>query len=296
MTGIKAAEQILRKVPNHGDTQAMKALLLNSLGETEEAFALAKVALRNDMKSHVPWHVYGLLWRSAKNFEESIKAYKFALKLEPDSTQILRDLTFLQIQTRDYQGYIQSRTQALHARPALRQNWTSTASAHHLAGDLAQAEKLLTAFEETLKIPPSKTDIEHSEAGLYKNMIIAESGDIQRAYDHLQTIKQTNLDKTAVMEYEAKYLLQLRRMKEAEKAYRNLIERNSEYRAYYEGLERALGLSKTDRNALKEMYASYAQKYERLDAARRIPLDFLQGTHMPSVVFTNRAQLIQNRR
>jgi len=255
----------------------MKALLLSSLGETEEAFALAKIALRNDMKSHVPWHVYGLLWRSEKNFEESIKAYKFALRLEPESQQILRDLTFLQIQTRDFPGHIQSRTQNLHARPAVRQNWTSTASAHHLAGDLAMAEKLLTAFEDTLKIPPSKTDIEHSEAVLYKNMIIAESGDYQRAYDHLQTIKSTNLDRTAVMEYEAQYLLQLGRMKEAETAYRDLIERNSEYRAYYEGLEKALGLGKNDREALKDMYASYAQKYERLDAARRIPLDFLDG-------------------
>lgn len=255
----------------------MKALLLNSLGETEEAFALAKVALKNDMKSHVPWHVYGLLWRSAKNFEESIKAYKFALKLEPDSVQILRDLTFLQIQTRDHLGHIQSRTQALHARPALRQNWTSTAVAHHLAGDLAQAEKLLTAFEDTLKILPSKTDIEHSEACLYKNTIIAQSGDIQRAYDHLQTIKKANLDRTAVMELEAKYLLKLGRMSEAEKAYRDLIVRNSEYRTYYKGLEKALGLGETDRDALKDLYSSYAQKYERLDAARRIPLDFLQG-------------------
>ena len=35
--GIKAAEQILRKYPNHGDTQAMKALILNNLGKQDEA-------------------------------------------------------------------------------------------------------------------------------------------------------------------------------------------------------------------------------------------------------------------
>ena len=50
----------------------MKALIINSQGKTEEAFALAKVALQNDMKSHVCWHVYGLLYRAAKNFEEAI--------------------------------------------------------------------------------------------------------------------------------------------------------------------------------------------------------------------------------
>ena len=93
--GIKAADQILKKHANHGDTQAMKALILNSQGHGDEAFALCKEALRNDMKSHICWHVYGLLWRSVKNYEEAIKAYKFALRIEPSSLNILRDLALL---------------------------------------------------------------------------------------------------------------------------------------------------------------------------------------------------------
>ena len=99
----------------------MKALIMNSQGKTEEAFALAKVALQQDMKSHVCWHVYGLLYRAAKNFEEAIKAYKFALKLEPESAQIQRDLALLQCQMRDYQGYIVSRRQMLTSRSHIRQ-------------------------------------------------------------------------------------------------------------------------------------------------------------------------------
>ena len=73
--GLKAAEQILKKNPKHGDTMAMKALILNQQGKTEEAFALGKEALTADMKSHICWHVYGLLYRHQKNFEEAIKAY-----------------------------------------------------------------------------------------------------------------------------------------------------------------------------------------------------------------------------
>src|SRR3569833_3362076 len=83
--GLKAAEQILKKNPKHGDTMAMKALILNGQGKTEEAFALGKEALTIDMKSHICWHVYGLLYRTNKNFEEAIKAYRFALRLEPES-------------------------------------------------------------------------------------------------------------------------------------------------------------------------------------------------------------------
>ena len=82
----------------------MKALILNSTGQQEEAFALAKVALKNDMKSHVCWHIYGLLWRSQKNYDEAIKAYKFALRLDPGQQNIQRDLAILQIQMRDYNG------------------------------------------------------------------------------------------------------------------------------------------------------------------------------------------------
>lgn len=255
----------------------MKALILNSQGHTEEAFALAKIALKNDMKSHVCWHVYGLLYRSVKNFEESIKAYKFALRLEPESPQIQRDLALLQIQMRDYQGYLQSRKSMLQARPQSRQNWTALAVAHHLAGDLEMAEKVLTSYEETLKQPPPQVDIEHSEAVLYKNSIIAESGHTQKALDHLESIFKSNLDRAAVMELRAEYLLKLEKREEAEKAYRALIERNNEYRVYYERLEKALDLQQADVEKRRQLYTSYAENFPKLDAARRIPLEFLEG-------------------
>ncbi|KAK4994014.1 hypothetical protein LTR66_005875 [Elasticomyces elasticus] len=276
--GLRAAEQILRKVPNHGDTQAMKALILNAQGQGEEAFALAKIALKNAMKSHVCWHVYGLLYRSVKNYEEAIKAYRFALRLDPESVQIQRDLALLQVHMRDYQGFLQSRRAMLTARPGLRQNWTAMAIAHHLAGELAAAENVLNTYEETLKSPPPKSDIEHAEAVLYKNTIIAESGDVQRALEHLDAVSKCSNDRSAIMEMRARYLLQLGRKEEAEKAYRALLARNDEYRAYYDGLENALGLSRTDeasREKLHNLYKSYAEKSERVDAARRIPLDFL---------------------
>ncbi|KAF2995813.1 hypothetical protein E8E13_001290 [Curvularia kusanoi] len=278
--GLKAADQILKKHATHGDTQAMKALILNSQGHGDEAFALCKEALRNDMKSHICWHVYGLLWRSVKNYEEAIKAYKFALRIEPSSLNILRDLALLQCQIRDYDGYIESRRKMMQERPQLRQNWTALAVAYHLAGNLTEAENILKTYEETLKQPPPLNDIEHSEAVLYKNTIIAESGDTERALKHLDEVIKSNLDRTAVYELRAKYLLDLGRNEEAEKAYRKLLERNSEYRAYFDGLEKALGLSrenKADIEKLAELYQSYAEQNNRNDASRRVPLDFLTG-------------------
>lgn len=275
--GLKMADQILRKNPNHGDTLAMKALIINSQGKTEEAFVLAKLALRNDMKSHVCWHVYGLLYRAEHNYEEAAKAYKFALKLEPESHQIQRDLAFLQVQMRDYQGYSATRLVLLQARPGLRQNWTALAIAHHLAGDLASAENVLTTYENTLKQPPAKVDVEHSEALLYKNSIIAGRGEIERALEHLEAVSKSILDRSSFMEMRADYLLKLGRYEQAEKTYRVLVARNPENRAYYKGLEQSLKGDESDRAKIFNVYKEYAEKDPRSDAPFRIPLDYLQG-------------------
>jgi peptide alpha-N-acetyltransferase len=255
----------------------MKALIMSNLGQLEEAFVLAKTALKNDMKSHVCWHVFGLLYRAEKNYEEAIKAYRFALKLEPDSQPIQRDLALLQMQMRDYQGYIQSRNTMLQARPSVRQNWTALAIAHHLAGNLTEAENILNTYEETLKTPPPRTDMEHSEAVLYKNTIIAETGNIERALEHLETVGKRCSDILAVMEMRADYFLRLGRKADAEAAYAALLERNPENSNYYDDLIEAKGISDSDSKALKSVYDEWAGKNPRGDAPRRIPLDFLEG-------------------
>ena len=257
----------------------MKALILNALGQSDEALPLAKVALTNDMKSAICWHVYGLLHRSQRNYEEAKQAFKCALKIE-ESQNILRDLAQVQVQTRDFPGYVQSRTIMLKERPQLRLNWTALAVAHHLAGNYDEAVRVLQMYEDTLKSPPPKADLEHSEACLYKNTVIAESGNTERALQHLEQIAADNLDQTAVMEMRAKYLSQLDKKEDAAQAYRALLDRNTECRAYYQGLEQNLDLNRSEDASLQklaDLYESYAKEDELVDAARRIPLDFLTG-------------------
>lgn len=57
--GVKAADTILKKFPEHGETLAMKGLLLNCMEKKEEAYELVKRGVKNDIRSHVCWHVYG---------------------------------------------------------------------------------------------------------------------------------------------------------------------------------------------------------------------------------------------
>ena len=178
---------------------------------------------------------------------------------------------------RDYQGYLQSRLAMVQAKPQLRQSWTGLAVAHHLAGNLDEAERILTMYEDTLKNPPLKTDIEHSEAIMYKNMIIAESRDTKRALEHLESSAKHNLDRAAVMESRARYLTELGRKDEAVAAWRALLDRNTEHPDYYFSLIKALEIGEDDVAAKKAIFDEYAEKSPRCDAARRIPLDFLTG-------------------
>ena len=53
--------------------------------------------MQNDIKSHVCWHVFGLLYRSDREYREAIKCYRNALRIDPENLEILRDLSLLQV-------------------------------------------------------------------------------------------------------------------------------------------------------------------------------------------------------
>lgn len=83
----------------------MKALILDVTGHHAESVELAHRALKNDVKSHVCWHIFGMIKRSDKKYDESMRALKRSLQLSPDNPQILRDLALIQVHTRDFRGY-----------------------------------------------------------------------------------------------------------------------------------------------------------------------------------------------
>lgn len=47
---VKHADSILKKYPNHGETLCMKGLVLNNMGKKDEAHALVKQGLMQDMR------------------------------------------------------------------------------------------------------------------------------------------------------------------------------------------------------------------------------------------------------
>nr|XP_020466922.1 N-alpha-acetyltransferase 15, NatA auxiliary subunit-like [Monopterus albus] len=275
--GLKFCKQILSnpKFAEHGETLAMKGLTLNCLGKKEEAYELVRRGLRNDLRSHVCWHVYGLLQRSDKKYDEAIKCYRNALKWDKDNLQILRDLSLLQIQMRDLEGYRETRYQLLQLRPAQRASWIGYAVAYHLLEDFEMAAKIVEEFRKTQQTSPDKVDYEYSELLLYQNQVLREAGLHKEALDHLNNYEKQICDKLAVEETRGELLLKLERPQEASEVYRRLQERNPENWAYYQGLEKALRPGSAEEH--QKIYEEAWVKFPRGLVPRRLPLNFLTG-------------------
>jgi N-alpha-acetyltransferase 15/16, NatA auxiliary subunit len=190
--GIKNADSILKKYPNHGETLAMKGLVLNSMGKKEESYEFVKLGLKNDVRSHVCWHVFGLLYRSDRNYKEAIKCYLNALRIDRDNFNILRDLSFLQVQMRDMSGFAETRRKLLTMKPTNKINWIS------YAVSLYCSENYQTAFEVVDKFLTTSLEervpYEQSELYLFQNRCLEASRKYSEALEHLETSKSFIVD------------------------------------------------------------------------------------------------------
>ncbi|KAI3455389.1 hypothetical protein Pfo_012052 [Paulownia fortunei] len=284
--GLKAADAILKKFPDHGETLSMKGLTLNCMDRKSEAYELVRLGLKNDLKSHVCWHVYGLLYRSDREYREAIKCYRNALKIDPDNIEILRDLSLLQAQMRDLEGFVETRQQLLTLKPNHRMNWIGFAVAQHLNFNGSKAVDILEAYEGTLEddYPPDNERCEHGEMLLYKISLLEECGLVERALEELHKKESKIVDKLAYKEQEVSLLEKLCLFDEGEELYKKLLSMNTDNYRYYEGLQRCMGLYKAtgqyssdEIDRLETLYVSLSKQYSRSSAVKRIPLDFLSA-------------------
>uniref|UniRef100_A0A1L8DWR9 Putative acetyltransferase n=1 Tax=Nyssomyia neivai TaxID=330878 RepID=A0A1L8DWR9_9DIPT len=282
--GLKLAKQILSnpKFQEHGETLAMKGLTLNCLGRKEEAYDHVRRGLRNDLRSHVCWHVYGLLQRSDKKYDEAIKCYRNALRWEKDNIQILRDLSLLQIQMRDLEGYNETRSQLFQLRPSQHASWIGYAMSYHLLGDFEMANSVLETLLQS-QTPIDTHDYKHSELLLYQNQILQESGQVEKAYKHLEEFAYQIVDKLAVKETMGELCLKMGRHSEAVPIYRELLQRNPENTMYYKKYIEARELLDKPQEQLVE-YRQFQKEYPSSICPKRLPLDAATGEDFRIVV------------
>ncbi|XP_017152306.1 N-alpha-acetyltransferase 16, NatA auxiliary subunit [Drosophila miranda] len=280
--GLKLAKQILSnpKYMEHGETLAMKGLTLNGLGRREEAYKYVRLGLRNDLRSHVCWHVYGLLQRSDKKYDEAIKCYRNALKWEKDNLQILKDLSLLQIQMRDLEGYKETRHHLFTLRPSQHASWIGFAMSYHLLRDYEMANNILETFSQS-QTSIEAHDYRHSELLLYQNQILIESSRLEQALDHLNKYNAQIVDKLAVRETMGDLYIKLRQHDLAVPIFESLIRRNPENVLYYEQYLSARQVSES--SAVVAVYREFQEKYPRALCPRRLPLNVASGSEFRTV-------------
>ncbi|KAG2204981.1 hypothetical protein INT47_002605 [Mucor saturninus] len=269
--GLKLAEGILKKHPEHGETMALKGLFLNNLEKKEEGYEYVKKGLLKDLTSHICWHVYGLLYRADKNYEEAAKCYANALKFNKNDLNILRDFAILQTQMRHYDALVDTRTRLLESKPQNPPFWLGLAIAYQLVNEPHNGVKVLNTHAES-NIPAASTDFEKSELLMYHNMLLEETGDFQSALDHLLEIESQVTDKRSWKEKNALYLVKLGKKEEGEKAYRILISENPHNGAYIKALL-ALKEKSEINNVLTDLFA----QYPRSKAIEHLILEHAEG-------------------
>lgn len=292
--GLKAADKILETFPLHGETLAMKGLTMNCLNKKEEATALVKKGLAMNVKSHVCWHVYGLLYRSEQKYDDAIKCYQNALRIDQENLQILKDLALLQIQRRMHDGFQETRRKLLVLKTTNQINWIAYAIGNHLNQNYAKAISVLNSYFKTQK--QKRVTYENSELLLYKNMVIEESGNSEAALTNLNEIESEVLDKIHLRETRAKLNLKVGNFAKAEEDYVKLMNVNNENYEYHLGLMRAKKIFTSETfptsytaeqaETLDKLYKDLASQYKRCAAIDRIPLNFLSGAAFQTRVDT----------
>ncbi|ORY88359.1 NMDA receptor-regulated protein 1-domain-containing protein [Leucosporidium creatinivorum] len=289
-TGLKTVNQILENFPDHGESLAMKGIFLSCTGQKPLGYETVKRGVAKDSGSHIVWHVYALILRADKNFEEALKCYKKAVAIEPDSMSLMNDLAMLSVHLRYYAEYAAARLSILRSQPRVRRNWVYLAVAQHLAGQHWEADRTLTHFEKMLRDVPDR-EYEYGEILMYHAMVLEESGDLERTLEFLSEQSGQIVDRTAYSVQRAHILLKLGRLEAADWAWEVILEENPDSYEYIKASVLAKGAdcdAKTEEGRAKavEILDKLAEKYPRSLAIRRISLELVSGADFRTRAFT----------
>ncbi|PWN27190.1 N-terminal acetyltransferase A, auxiliary subunit [Jaminaea rosea] len=276
--GLKTADTILKKHPEHGETLCMKGLLLASTGDRQQGLELAKQGVRKDLMSFICWHALGILNRMDKNYEEAIKCYGQALRIEGGTNlNLIRESSYMYMQSRNYPALIDNRVNLLRMQPHLRNNWAALATAYHLAGRLDEAEKVLAQWQSTCRDVP-KRSYEHSEMLLYRASILLEAGRHQDLLNHLAESSSRIVDRRTAQVMEGKALLALNQLDKAQALWRKLIDANPEDQQYVSGWVQSKAAAGNDQEAVAAL-RELQTLFPRSQCAKRMELTHLAGSN-----------------
>ena len=137
--------------------------------------------------------------KSDRKYDDAIRCYIQALKLDKNNLQVLRDLSVLQIHTRDLDGCLETRNRLLTQRPNQKASWVGYAVVQHLRGNLETAAAVIHEF---LKVQTAfePYNYEHSELLMYYITLLKEGEKYEEALEFMDLHAKDIVDKVSYLE------------------------------------------------------------------------------------------------
>jgi len=285
---LKAAEKVLESSPTHAEALCVKAVVLQTMGNLEQALATSKTALGRNLGKAVCWHTQGLLKQAEHQHKEALKLLTQAYSLSPENAIVQRDLSLLQLQLRQFEAFRQIRLKSLLARASAGVNWVAYAVAEYLCGHYDKAAEVLESLLKSLG--PQLSPVEVSEIVQFRGHVLEKSGKTQEAASFLTERERVILNKVALKETQAKLYIRLEQYANAAETIYSLLEINPESLEYHTMLQtvsRASGIPTAD------VYSELAEKYPKAHLVQRIPLDFTPAASLGAVLALYIAQRLR---
>ena len=317
---LASIEKILKKFPNHGETLCMKGLIVRNCelkpNETEEerkkkAHEFVSVGVKNNIFSHVCWHVYGLLHKADRNYKEASKCYSQALKIDPNNFLVVRDLAQAHLMLREMDEYVDARRKLFELKMG---QPGSSDRANQIVIGLFMSEKweecleMLNEFEKfdtmdrtrrngellakkkEIPEPTYEDTFQESEILLFRAVVLEKMGKVDECVELLEKNEKKIVD-------DAARLTQLCRLKIAkgdataarEIAENDLVNRMPDNEKYHELMHESMNTkvslmeppmerSEEDIAKLKTLYDALQKKHAKSSACKRYPLQIVNDS------------------
>ncbi len=295
------------------DVIAFKGLSLYSISKKADGIALGKDALRlSSLKSPTCWWVLGTMHRNEREYDDAVRCFLHATKLDPENATMLRDLAHVQLHTHDAHGALVSREKLLISKSTPGINWVGYSIAYALAGSSDLASAVAAQFESQLDGNRAASP-ETNELIFFRARLASIMGNYQLALDTLAPLPLINgalpprtllLDSLGATEERAAFLLKSGSCVEAAALFTELLSLNPDHANMHHGLQcallgaPALWLSAgpgnrfpclsasaslpADTDTLRLLFPAYArlaQKFPRNRVVRLVLLEVLPAQH-----------------
>ncbi|KAJ9127946.1 hypothetical protein QFC24_000231 [Naganishia onofrii] len=293
--GIKAADQILKKAPNHGETLALKALILHSSlphnhptassqPKGEEVDHLIAAALRKDPYTHITHHVNSIIARAKRDYVTAGRSLTRAREIDPDNIPLIRDAISLHTQLGQHEESLRVRHQFFTMRPNLRSNWISLAVGHELCGNDQEALDVYLGLEDCTR-DEGLAPIEKTQMSWHIIKLMIKLGKLKEAHERLgDDIRDRIVPNSGeTVDIQAELLQKTGQAEEAEVAYRRLIESNPDKIGNYRAMLKARGLdldgelSAEQAQKVLTQLQLFSESFPRAAAPKRLALDVAKG-------------------